>query len=83
MTPIVGENQIRTWCINYIARVLNAPQNAIDPSAEFDQFGLDSALTTAMIIDLEAWLKIDIPPAVLFEQTTLNGIAAALSARLA
>ena len=81
MTP-VGESHIRNWCIEYIARVLNTPKSAIDPSSEFDQFGLDSALTTAMIIDLEEWLKIDIPPAVLFEQTTLNGIAAALSKRL-
>lgn len=82
MNVQVSEQQVREWCVDYVARVLHLPAAQVDPNAELDRFGLDSAVTTAMIIDMEDWLGIEIPPALLFEQTTLVGIASAVSKRL-
>ncbi len=82
MNVQISEDNIRGWCVDYVARVLHTPADEIDPNAELDRFGLDSAVTTAMIIDLEDWLGIEIPPALLFEQSTLAGIASAVSKRL-
>jgi acyl carrier protein len=82
MNVQVSEQQIREWCVDYVARVLHIPPADVAPDAELDRFGLDSAVTTAMIIDMEDWLGIEIPPALLFEQSTLSGIAAAVSQRL-
>lgn len=79
----VDAESIQRWCVDYIARTLNIPASEIDPSGEFDSFGLDSAIATAMILDLEEWLGIEIPPSAIFEQTTIGDIAASLAQRLA
>jgi acyl carrier protein len=79
----IGAEGIELWCIDYIARILNLPREEIDPTSEFQSLGLDSALATAMIIDLEEWLDIDIPPAAVFEQVTVTNLAADLAGKLA
>jgi len=78
----VDAERIELWCVDYIARTLNIPASEVDPTAEFYRFGLDSALATAMILDLEEWLGIDIPPSVVFEQVNIRNLAADLTGRL-
>lgn len=78
----VDAERIELWCVDYIARTLNIPAIEVDPTAEFYRFGLDSALATAMILDLEEWLGIDIPPSVVFEQVNIRNLAVDLTGRL-
>jgi acyl carrier protein len=78
----VDAERIELWCVDYIARTLNIPASEVDPTAEFYRFGLDSALATAMILDLEEWLGIDIPPSVVFEQVNIRNLAVDLTGRL-
>jgi acyl carrier protein len=78
----VDAEGIEVWCVDYIARTLNIPASEVDPTAEFYRFGLDSALATAMILDLEEWLGIDIPPSVVFEQVNIRNLATDLTGRL-
>lgn len=72
-------DRIAEWCIDYIANALGIPPDRIRPDDDFDRLGLDSAVTTAMVIDMEAWLGAEIPLSVLFEQATLRDVAAAVS----
>ena len=78
----IDAESIELWCINYIARTLNIPPNQIDPKGEFNSFGLDSAIATAMILDLEEWLGIEVPPSAIFEQVTISNLGADLMDRL-
>jgi acyl carrier protein len=79
----IGAESVERWCVDYIGRTLNMPPDEIDPNGEFDSLGLDSAIVTAMILDLEEWLGIEIPPSVIFEQTTIGNMAVSLAQRLA
>lgn len=76
------EDEIVAWCAAYIGRALNMSPDDIRPDDEIEGFGLDSAITTSMLIELEEWLGVELSPAVLLEQTTLRGVASAVAARL-
>jgi acyl carrier protein len=74
---------IITWCRDYISDALDVPKGSIDPTREFDALGLDSAVITSMLIELEEWLGIDIPPSTFFSQSTLSSMGDALATRVA
>jgi acyl carrier protein len=58
-----------------VADLLGTQPEKINPNTEFDRFGLDSAMAVAMCLDLEEQIGIDIPPALLFEYTTIAELA--------
>ena len=66
---------IQKWCQDYVADLLGTQPEKINPHTEFDRFGLDSAMAVAMCLDLEEQIGIDIPPALLFEYTTIAELA--------
>jgi acyl carrier protein len=76
------EDQIVAWCVDYLAKTLNTSAADITPDKDIDQFGLDSAIVTSMVMDLETWLGIEVPLALLFEHRTLNDLAAALAGQI-
>lgn len=73
---------IVAWCKEYIANALNISGSELDENTELDRIGLDSAITTSMLLDLEAWVGVEIPPSVLFENDNLAGIACDVVRRL-
>lgn len=73
------EDEIRRWCVTYVARVLNQAPERIAPDAAFDGFGLDSAASVEMIVALEGALGREISPTLLFEQTSIAKIASDLA----
>jgi acyl carrier protein len=78
----IGQNEILAWCIDYIAKTLDMPPAGIHSDSEVDEFGLDSVMTTTMVMDLESWLGVEIPLTILFEQRTLKDVAASVARRL-
>ncbi|MBA3772843.1 MAG: acyl carrier protein [Ramlibacter sp.] len=70
---------ITSWCKTYIASALGVSPESIDAQQDFDELGLDSALITSMLIELEEWLELDIPPSMFFSQRTLEAMGAALA----
>ncbi len=66
---------IQKWCQEYVADLLGMQPDKVNPNTEFDRFGLDSAMAVAMCLDLEEQIGIDIPPALLFEYTTIAELA--------
>lgn len=81
-TARTREPEIVDWCRRYVANTLNIDLEAVHADEDLDAFGLDSALATAMVFDLEDWLGVDIPVATLFEHRTLQRVARAVADRV-
>ncbi|GAA2805474.1 acyl carrier protein [Saccharopolyspora taberi] len=75
-----AQETIVQWCRNYVAQLLDVPASEIDPEADFDRLGLDSALAVSLLIEIEQEYGIDLPPEELFENPTINAVAAYLQA---
>jgi acyl carrier protein len=71
-----NQSRIAAWSVNYIAKAIDVDPATINPNDEIDNLGLDSAMVTAMVIDMESWLGIEIPISIFFEYRTLNAVAA-------
>lgn len=72
---------IVSWCRQYLADLLEVPADTIDPAADFDRLGVDSALAVSLLMDVEERYGVDLAPEELFENPTLNAVAAHLHAR--
>jgi acyl carrier protein len=82
-TQAKTEQEITSWCRDYISNALGVPADSIDSNQEFDALGLDSAVITSMLIELEEWLGLDIPASTFFVQSTLGAMGTALAERSA
>lgn len=67
--------EIESWLISYLADILEIPSEEIDPAANFDEFGLDSALAISLTGDLEEWLGRKINPTLLYNYTTIDSLS--------
>lgn len=83
LRDIKSESAIVRWCAEYIGNLLEIPPERIGPDDELDNFDMDSAVLTSMLIDMEEWVGVDLPPSLLFSQRTLRAIAQAVMARAA
>lgn len=70
------------WCRGYLADLLAVPAAEIDPTADFDHLGVDSALAVSLLIEVEERYGIDIDPEALFENPTVTAVATHLHERL-
>jgi acyl carrier protein len=73
---------ITEWCRGYLADLLDVPVAEIDPEADFDRLGVDSALAVSLLIEVEERYGVDIAPEELFENPTIAAVAGYLHARL-
>lgn len=70
------------WCRGYLADLLDIDPTEIDPEADFDRLGVDSALAVSLLIEVEERYGVDIAPEELFENPTIAAVADYLHARL-
>ena len=75
-----SEESIQAWIVEYLARVLNVDAASIDTDAELERLGLNSALVVSMMGDLEDWLAVELPPAVMFDYPTIRLLSGHLAA---
>ncbi|GGN67769.1 acyl carrier protein [Nocardia rhizosphaerihabitans] len=73
---------IVTWCQEYLGQLLEVPAAAIDPLADFDRLGVDSALAVALLIEVEERFGVDLSPDDLYENPTLDAVAGHLHEQL-
>lgn len=73
---------IVAWSREYVGGLLGVPAAQIDPSADFDRLGVDSALAVSLLVEIEVRYGIDLPPEALFDNPTLTAIADHLAAQL-
>jgi acyl carrier protein len=70
------------WCRGYLADLLDMPAADIDPAADFDRLGVDSALAVSLLIEVEERYSVDIAPEALFEDPTITAVATYVHERL-
>jgi acyl carrier protein len=73
---MLEQDSIVTWCQQYLAQLLDVPVSEIEPDADFDRLGLDSALAVSLLIEIEQNYGVDLPPEELFDNPTINAVAA-------
>jgi acyl carrier protein len=73
---------IAAWCQQYVAELLEIPVDVVDRDTDFDRLGIDSALAVSLLIEVEEHYDVDLAPETLFENTTLNAIAAYLHSQI-
>jgi acyl carrier protein len=76
------QDSIATWCRSYVADLLEIPAESVDPDADFDRLGIDSALAVSLLIDVEDRYDVDMEPEALFENPTITAVSAYLHGRL-
>ena len=76
-----SEAAIRDWCVDYLARTLDLPDQSIDTEMTFARLGLDSANSVFLIVELEDWLGLELTPDLLFEHPTIGELARHLATR--
>lgn len=76
-----SKESIAGWCQGYIANLLEVPAAAVDPDATFDRLGVDSAIAVSLLIEVEERYGVELPAEALFDNPTVNEVAAFLSAR--
>jgi acyl carrier protein len=76
-------SSIQSWCINYVARILDTPRERIDPGVDLDRLGLDSSTAVALVMSLEEWLDVELAPELLFEYPTIASFSKHLASRVA
>jgi acyl carrier protein len=67
---LTNAHAIQSWCVDYVARILNMNKSDVDPNMELERFGLDSSTAVALIMDLETQLNIELAPELLFAYPT-------------
>jgi acyl carrier protein len=77
-----SREEIVTWCQEYVAGLLEIPAEEVDPDADFDRLGIDSALAVSLLIEVEERYGVDLPPEALFENPNLNAVATYLHTQL-
>lgn len=83
-TPeLTTADDIQNWCVEHLANLLGEPRERIDPRADFDRLGIDSAMAVSLLLDLEEQLgDMPIPPEILFEYGTIADVSAHLAREL-
>src|SRR5256885_1081608 len=77
--PTFDEAALRDWLIQRIAKQIEVDPATIDPATSFESLGMDSILAVRMVGDIEKLLKMKLPPALLFEYPTIDGLAGFLA----
>ncbi len=72
---------IRRWLVSYLVAELGVDPDEIEPSAPFDDLGLDSAAAVTLTGDLEDWLGRPLSPELAYEHPTIAALAAHLAER--
>lgn len=76
-----SQDAIAKWCREYVADLLEVPVESVDPYADFDRVGIDSALAVSLLMEVEERYDIDLAPETLFANPNINAVAAYLHAR--
>jgi acyl carrier protein len=81
--PPPTAEQIRAWLVRKLAVILEVRPETIDPSAPFDQFGLDSVAAVDLTAAIEKWLRREFSPSLAYEYPSVDALANYLAGALA
>ncbi|MES2938567.1 MAG: acyl carrier protein [Pseudomonadota bacterium] len=67
--------EIADWCVQFVAKLVDMPAERVSVDAEFESFGLDSAATVSLVMELEEWLGRPVDAEVVFTHPTIASLA--------
>lgn len=70
-----SKEDIIKWCQQYVADILEMSVADVDPAADFDRLGIDSAVAVSLLVEVEDRFGVELPPEALFENPNLNAVA--------
>lgn len=68
------EAKIQAWLVSYLAELLEIDSDEIDVTIPFDRYGLDSSALVGLTGDLEAWLRRELDPTLLYDYPTIDAL---------
>jgi acyl carrier protein len=78
----LSEPAIRAWLVEHLASLLDIPENEVDVTQTFEEFGLDSAAAVAMTGELAAWANLDLDPNLASHHPTIESVTLYVAERL-
>lgn len=66
--------RVRAWMVAYLVDLLDIPQDQVDVTQPFEQYGLDSAATVAFTSDLSTWLGIKLDSRLMVECDSIEAV---------
>jgi len=78
----VDEAAIRAWLVSRLAKQLKLDPAEINPSTQFDAYGLDSRVAVQVAGELEKLMDRRLSPALLFEHPSIDSLASFLGSAL-
>ena len=67
-------DEVLAWAQGHLAGLLATTPESLDPRADFDALGVDSALAVSLLMEIEDRYGVDLPPESLFENPTLAAV---------
>ncbi|MFF3372946.1 acyl carrier protein [Streptomyces sp. NPDC002680] len=78
----VTEDAIRAWMVDYLRNKLSVDPSHVDTTRSFEDYGLDSRAGIQMCGKLEKFVELRLSPALLYEHSSIDAVAAHLGRRL-
>jgi acyl carrier protein len=70
---------LQTYCIDFVAALLERAPSDIDPNAKFNRIGFDSAMSVQLILALEELLGAEVSPDLIETYPTIARLTAHLA----
>jgi acyl carrier protein len=72
--------ELRDWLVDFVADVLDIDKTEVDPGAQWESLGVDSANTLVLAADLSVLLGRDVRPVEILSNPTIDAVVAHLGA---
>lgn len=69
-----SKDAIRTWMLDYLARLLEIPVAEVDTQTSFSDYGLDSTAAAGLSGDLADWLGVHLQASMLKDHRTIDAV---------
>jgi acyl carrier protein len=73
--PAVTTAEIERFIAGWVAKEMKLPEGAIDPARSLLDYGLDSVTTVLLVASLEEWLRVELPPEIVYQIPVLRVLA--------
>lgn len=74
-----SKSEVTAWLVRFIAVRYRFPEDEVDPSLSFDNYGVDSAAAVMMTGELADWLGCEIEPTAAYDYPSITTLAEFLS----
>jgi acyl carrier protein len=74
---------VQEWIMERIALMLEVDVASVDAHSPLESFGLGSRDATELVAGLQSWLKVELPPTLLYDHEDIDSLSAYVAAQAA